>query len=45
MKYESSITYHLKAIANVKFLLTNKLADGQTDRPKTICPRPIDAGA
>ena len=33
MKYESSVTYHSKAMAR------------QTDRPKTICPISIDAGA
>ena len=39
-KCESSITYHSKATANVKVF-----ADKQTDRPKTICCRSIDAGA
>ena len=32
MKYESSITYHSKAMANVKVFV-----DKRTDRPKTTC--------
>ena len=40
MKYEISITYHSKAMANVK-----DFADRQTDGPKTICPQSIDTGA
>ena len=32
VKYESSITYHSKAMANVKVFV-----DRQTDRPKTLC--------
>ena len=38
MKYESSITYHSKTMANVQVF-----ADKQTDRPKTVCPQSIDA--
>ena len=38
VKYESFITDHSKAIANVKVF-----TDQQTDRPKTICPQAIDA--
>ena len=48
MKYESSITYHLKAMASVKAFTdkqTDNRTDGQTDRPKTICPLSMDAGA
>ena len=44
--YESSITDHSKAIAKVKVFTdkqTNKRTDRQTDGPKTICPRSIDA--
>ena len=40
MKKESSITNHSKAMATVKVF-----ADKQTDNPKTIRPRSIDAGA
>ena len=35
-------------MANVKGFVdkqTDKQKHGKTDRPKTICPRPIDAGA
>ena len=39
MKYKSSITYHSKAMADVKVFAGT---DGQTDRPKTICPRSIN---
>ena len=38
MKYESSITYHSIAMANVKVFAdkqTDKQTDGQTDGPKT----------
>ena len=42
MKYESSVTYHSKAMANVQVFCgqTNRQMDG----PKTIFPRSIDAG-
>ena len=40
MKYESSITYHPKAVAKIKVF-----ADKQRDRPKTICPQSINGGA
>ena len=39
VKYESSITYHSKAIASVKKVFVDK----QMDRPKTICPQSINA--
>jgi hypothetical protein len=39
MKYQSSITYHSKDMANVKVF-----ADRQTNRPKTICPQSFDTG-
>ena len=38
VKYESCITYHSKPMANVK-----DFVDKQTDGPKTLCPRSIDA--
>ena len=47
VKYESSITYHSKAMANVKVVAdkqTDNLTDGQTDKTKTISPQSIDAG-
>ena len=40
MKYERFITYHLKAMANVKVFV-----DKQIDMPKSICPRSINVGA
>jgi hypothetical protein len=48
MKYESPITYHSKDMANVKVFAdrqTDRQTEGQTDRPKTICPRSFDTGA
>ena len=48
VKYESSITYHSKAMADVKVFADkqmDKWKDGQMDGPKTICSRSIDAGA
>ena len=44
-KYESSITYHSKAMAICKSFWgqTNGL-DKQTDRQKTICPQSNEAG-
>ena len=47
MKYEGPSSYQSKDMANVKVFAdkqTNKRTDGQTDGPKTICPRSIDAG-
>ena len=52
---ENSITYHSKAMTNVKVFAdkqpvertdgrTHGQTDGQKNRPKTICPRSIDAG-
>ena len=41
MKYESFITYHSKAMVNVK-VFADKQTDGQIDRPKTICPISVD---
>ena len=41
VKYESSITYHSKAMANVKVFAdkqAEKRAGGQTGQPKTTCP-------
>ena len=35
VKYESSITYHSKAMANVKDFVDKQ--KGQMDTPKTIC--------
>ena len=48
MKYESSTTYHSKAMANVSFFVdkqADKLTDEQTERPKTIYPGYMDMGA
>ena len=46
VKYESSIAYHSKAMANVEVFADKQTQmDRQTDGPKTICPRSIDAGA
>ena len=47
MKDDNSITYHSKAMANVKVFAdkqTDKQTDRQTDRPKTICPHLLMPG-
>ena len=48
MNYEGLNFYQSKAMANVKVLAdkrTDARTNGRTDRPKTICPRSIDAGS
>ena len=48
VKYESFITSHSKAMANVKVFAdkqTKRWPDRQTDKPKSICPQSIDVGA
>ena len=51
VKYKSSMTYHSKAMANVEVSThkqMNKIkgqTNGQTDRPKGICPQSIDVQA
>ena len=44
VKYGSYFTYHSKAIAIIE-VFEDKQKDGQTDGPKTICPRCINAWA
>ena len=44
MKYDSSITYHLKAMANVKDFADKRTNRRTKDGPKTTCLRSIDAG-
>ena len=48
MKYECSKSYQSRDMANVKAFAdkqTDKRRERQTEGPKTICPRSIDAGA
>ena len=39
MRNKKTITYHSKAMGNVKVV-----ADNKTDRPKTVCPRSMIRG-